>query len=129
MMSERFCIRREFTGRTVKRRRQTIRFLRLRDPSARATREQQICKSAATEIPELSNAELVHLRIRAIALENLVIVLLAQCSDQQLAVPREIASYIRPRPGFTHHPQTIHAASQMIDSVARAMRFRKLSDS
>lgn len=43
--------------------------------------------TAATEIPELSNAELVHLRIRAIALENLVIVLLAQGSDQQLAVP------------------------------------------
>ena len=43
--------------------------------------------TAATEIPELSNAELVHLCIRAIALENLVIVLLAQGSDQQLAVP------------------------------------------
>lgn len=81
----------------------------------------------ATEIPELSNAELVHLRVRVIALENLVIALLAQGSDQQLAVAREMASYIRPRPGFIQHPLTIHAASQMVDSVDRAVRFRKLS--
>ncbi|KAA0968773.1 hypothetical protein [Pseudomonas sp. ANT_H12B] len=81
----------------------------------------------ANEIPELSNAELVHLRIRVIALENLVIALLAQGSDQQLAVAREMAGYITPRPGFTQHPLTIHAASQMVDSVDRAVRFRKLS--
>ena len=66
--------------------------------------------TAATEIPELSSAELVHLRIRAIALENLVIVLLAQNSDQPLVVPREMASYITPRPGFPQHLLTIHAA-------------------
>ena len=32
-----------------------------------------------------------------------------------------------PRPGFTQHPLTVHAASQMFDSVDRAVRFRKLS--
>lgn len=90
---------------------------------------QALQTSGASEIPELSNAELVHLRIRVIALENLVIALLAQGSDQQLAVAREMASYITPRPGFTQHPLTIHAASQMIDSVDRAVRFRKLSES
>ncbi|MDY7565182.1 hypothetical protein QN400_06410 [Pseudomonas sp. RTC3] len=77
--------------------------------------------------PELSNAELVHLRVRVIALENLVIALLAQGPDQQLAVAREMASYISPRPGFTQHPLTVHAASHMFDSVDRAVRFRKLS--
>jgi hypothetical protein len=79
------------------------------------------------EIPELSNAELVHLRVRVIALENLVIALLAQGTDQQLAVAREMAGYVTPRPGFTQHPLTIHAASQMVNSVDRAVRFRKLS--
>lgn len=37
-----------------------------------------------SEIPELKNAELVQLRIRVIALENLMIVLLSQASDGQL---------------------------------------------
>jgi hypothetical protein len=72
----------------------------------------------------LTNAELVQLRIRVIALENLVITLLAEASDRQLALAREMAAYISPRPGFTHHPLTIHAAAQMIDLVERAGRFR-----
>jgi hypothetical protein len=89
---------------------------------------QALDTQGAAEIPELSNAELVHLRVRVIALENLVIALLAQGSDQQLAVARNMATYITPRPGFTQHPLTIHAASQMVDSVDRAVRFRKLSE-
>jgi tellurite resistance-related uncharacterized protein len=75
-------------------------------------------------VPELTNAELVHLRVRVIALENLVISLLAGATDRQLDLAREMASYISPRPGFTQHPLTIHAASQMIDLVDRAGQFR-----
>jgi hypothetical protein len=44
-----------------------------------------------------------------IALENLVISLLATASDRQLEQAREMASYISPRPGFTHHPLTTRA--------------------
>jgi hypothetical protein len=77
-----------------------------------------------SEFPQLTNAELVQLRIRVIALENLVIMLLAEASDRQLALAREMAAYISPRPGFTHHPLTIHAAAHMIDLVERAGRFR-----
>ena len=40
-----------------------------------------------------SNAELVQLRIRVIALENLVIALLAEASDRQLDLAREMAAY------------------------------------
>jgi hypothetical protein len=76
------------------------------------------------EVPQLTNAELVQLRIRVIALENLVITLLAEASDRQLDLAREMAAYISPRPGFTHHPLTIHAAAQMIDLVQRAGHFR-----
>jgi len=76
------------------------------------------------EVPQLTNAELVQLRIRVIALENLVITLLAEASDRQLDLAREMAAYISPRPGFTQHPLTIHAAAQMIDLVQRAGQFR-----
>ena len=75
-------------------------------------------------IPELTNAELVTLRIRVIALENLMISLLAIASDDQLKLAREMAGYISPRPGFTQHPLTIHAAAHMVDLVERAHHFR-----
>jgi hypothetical protein len=75
-------------------------------------------------IPEIGPAELRTLHIRVIALENLVISILATASDQQLDMAREMASYISPRPGFTHHPSTTHAAVHMIDLIERASRFR-----
>jgi hypothetical protein len=76
------------------------------------------------DVPELTDAELVHLRIRVIALENLIIALLAAGSDRQLEVARELATYISPRAGFTQHPLTIRAAHQMTDMVDRALHFR-----
>lgn len=75
-------------------------------------------------VPQLTNAELVQLRVRVIALENLVIALLAEASDRQLDLAREMATYISPRPGFTQHSLTIHAAAQMIGLVERANHFR-----
>jgi hypothetical protein len=75
-------------------------------------------------VPDLTNAELVTLRIRVIALENLMISLLATASDDQLQLAREMASYISPRSGFTQHPLTIHAAAHMVDLVERANHFR-----
>ena len=74
--------------------------------------------------PPLTNTELVQLQIRVIALENLVIALLAEGSDRQLALAREMAEYISPRPGFTHHRLTIHAAAEMVSLVRRAGAFR-----
>jgi len=74
--------------------------------------------------PEMSNADLVTLRVRVIALENLLISLLATASDQQLKFAREMSGYISPRPGFTHHPLTTHAAAHMIDLIERSSRFR-----
>ena len=77
-----------------------------------------------SEVPELTNSELVHLRIRVITLENLMIALLAETSDRQIDLAREMATYISPRPGFTQHPLTVHAAAQMIDLIERANQFR-----
>jgi hypothetical protein len=88
------------------------------------SQEGQISEEVQSEVPELTNAELVQLRVRVIALENLVISLLAEASDRQLGLAREMAAFISPRAGFTHHPLTIHAATQMIDLVDRAGHFR-----
>lgn len=77
--------------------------------------------------PEMSDADLVALRIRIIALENLVIALLATAPDRQLELAREMAGYISPKPGFTRHPLTTHAADHMIDLVERSSRFRDKS--
>jgi hypothetical protein len=79
---------------------------------------------AQAETLVMTNAELVHLRMRVIALENLIIALLAEGSDRQLENAREMASYISPRAGFTQHPLTIKAANQMSDMVNRAEHFR-----
>lgn len=74
--------------------------------------------------PPLSDAELVQLRVRVIALENIVIALLAQSSERQLELSREMADHISPRPGFTTHPVTVHAAAEMNSLLRRANAFR-----
>ena len=74
--------------------------------------------------PALTNAELVQLRVRVIALENMVIALLANAPPEQQALAREMASYISPRPGHTPHTLTLHAADQMRNLVDRADRFQ-----
>ena len=79
---------------------------------------------AQPDVPPLANAELVQLQTRVIALENLVIALLADASDWQIELAREGAAYIRPRPGHTSHPLTINAANQMDHLIQRSAIFR-----
>jgi len=88
--------------------------------------------SYPTSIPELTNTELVQLRIRVIALENLMISMLSKASDQEFERAEELASYIRPRPGSRPHPLTISAADHMTDILNRARHLGilpKISDS
>ncbi|MGI8840444.1 MAG: hypothetical protein ACR2F8_06665 [Caulobacteraceae bacterium] len=70
-----------------------------------------------------SPAEWAEMRTRVIALENLVIALLATASEAQRRLAREMADYITPRPGFTNHRLTAHAAHRMTDLIGRAERF------
>jgi hypothetical protein len=79
---------------------------------------------APSDVPPLANAELVQLQTRVIALENLVIALLADASAWQIELAREGAAYIRPRPGCTPHSLTINAARQMDHLVQRSAIFR-----
>jgi hypothetical protein len=78
-----------------------------------------------SDAPPLVETELVQLHIRVIALENLVIAMLAKGSDRSLDFAREMADYISPRPGFTPHRLTIGAAAEMNSLVERAGRFRR----
>ena len=70
------------------------------------------------------NTELEHLRVRMIALENLMITVLAQAPDRQLELGGEMAAYISPRPGFTPHPRTVGAANRMAHLLDRARHFQ-----
>jgi hypothetical protein len=79
---------------------------------------------AAARVAPLTNAELVQLQIRVIALERIVMALLAHPADGQLNVIREMAAYIYPRAGHTPHPLTIGAAGQMISLLQGAAHFR-----
>ena len=75
-------------------------------------------------MPENAPAEIGALHVRMIALENLVIALLAKAPDEQIELARDMASYISPREGFTQHPLTTLAGAHMIDLIQRANRFK-----
>ena len=78
----------------------------------------------ASEI--LSNAELVQLRVRVVALENLVISLLA-AAPAEPTLANKMALHISPRQGFTEHPLTVHAAGLMNHLIQRADYFRAVA--
>lgn len=80
--------------------------------------------AAPDVLPDMTNAELVLLRVRVIALENLLIAVLAEGSDRQRELAREMADVITPRDGFTQHSLTIRAAQHMTDLVDRAAHIR-----
>ena len=88
--------------------------------------------AAAAAVPcdglALVHTESVQLRIRVIALENLLIALLAQAPAAHLKLAREMADHISPRPGYTPHPLTLRAADEMRSLVQRAGPFRDLPE-
>lgn len=66
----------------------------------------------------LTDVELVHLRVRVIALENIVIAMLAIGGPRQQKLASELAEIIRPREGTVSHPLTIEAAN-IIDGLVQ----------
>lgn len=77
------------------------------------------------DVPMSAATEAAQLRIRVIALENLIIALLAQAPIEQLELAREMAAYISPRRGYTPHLLTLRAADEMRSLVDRAGQFRR----
>ena len=80
--------------------------------------------ATAADIPDMTNTDIVNLRVRVIALENLMIAILAEGSDRQRQMAADMASYISPRPGFTPHALTVKAAVHMTELVDRAVQLR-----
>ena len=79
-------------------------------------------------VGEIGDVEDGNLRVRLIALENIVVALLAVAPDSQSTLVHEMADYISPRPGVTPHRLTIEAAHNMIALVERAARYKKLEE-
>lgn len=77
-----------------------------------------------TDEPPPGDAEAEQLRIRVVALENLVIALLVDATEHQRSLARDMADHISPRPGYTPHPLTLRAAEEMRSLLDRAERFR-----
>ena len=93
------------------------------DSSARVL---PVSNASPTEALPLTNAEITHLQVRVIAIENLLKVLLADATAEQLKLMRDVAGLITPQPGFTQHPLTIQAAACMINLVDNAAHLRSL---
>ena len=78
----------------------------------------------ATIVGEVGDAEAVNIRVRLIALENIVVALLASGTQDGPQLVREMAQYISPRSDATPHRLTIEAARNMRAIVDRAEHFR-----
>ena len=79
-------------------------------------------------VGEISDAADGNLRVRLIALENIVVALLAGAPDSQSTLVREMANYISPRPDTTPHRLTIEAARNMIALIDRASHYKAIED-
>jgi hypothetical protein len=75
------------------------------------------------DMPPIGDTQIGLLHIRVIALENLVIALLATASGPQLDLARDMARTIEPRIGSAPHPLTIRAAARLTDLIERSARF------
>jgi hypothetical protein len=78
----------------------------------------------ATIVGEVGDAEEVNIRVRLIALENIVVALLASDAQDVPELVREMAQYISPRSEATPHRLTIEAARNMLAIVERAEHCR-----
>ena len=78
----------------------------------------------ATVAGEIGDAEAGNIKVRLIALENLVVALLAEAPERQSDLVREMAAYISPRPGMAPHRLTTEAARNMLALVERAAHYK-----
>lgn len=91
------------------------------------TTKRPLRRNRRSAVLQLTNAELAQLRVRVIALENLMTALFAETPDRKLVLACDMAAYISPRAGYTRHPLTIRAAARMIRLVQRAGRLSRVA--
>ena len=80
----------------------------------------------ATIAGEIGDAEDGNLLVRLIAIENIIVALLADAPDRQIEQVREMARYITPREGMTPHRLTTEAGRNMLAILERAARFKEM---
>jgi hypothetical protein len=76
--------------------------------------------------PTMGDEELQTLHVRVIALESLVVSLLASASDRQRKVAAQMVAYISPRSGAIRHQLTVKAATHVADLIERATPLRRV---
>jgi hypothetical protein len=76
--------------------------------------------------PTMGDEELQTLHVRVIALESLVVSLLASASDRQRKLTAKVVAYISPRSGAIRHQLTVKAATHVADLVKRATPLRRV---
>ena len=81
----------------------------------------------ATVAGKIGDAEDGNMLVRLIAVENIIVALLADASESQSERVREMARYITPREGSTPHRLTTEAARNMLAILERAARFKEMS--
>lgn len=81
--------------------------------------------SRMAEPPPVTTVEWDHLRFRVVALENLLIALMADGPLPRLDRLREMARHVAPRRGSAEHPVSQFAAVQIIHMVERARHVKK----
>ena len=82
----------------------------------------------ATVPGKIGDAEDGNMLVRLIAVENIIVALLADAPDSQSVQVREMAKYITPREGSTPHRLTTEAARNMLAMLERAARYKDTSD-
>jgi hypothetical protein len=75
--------------------------------------------------PTMGDEELQTLHVRVIALESLVVSLLASASDRQRKLAAQMVAYISPRSGAIRHQLTVKAATHVANLVKRATPLRR----
>ena len=86
--------------------------------------DEPLARALRAAAPVMTNTELAHLHIRVIALENILLAVLAEGSERQIQVAHDMADMISPRQDTTCHPLTVQAAKHINDLIGRAKHYR-----
>ena len=77
--------------------------------------------------PAVDEAAFGQLRVRLIAVESVLISLMAGAPRRQRDLARQMAEFISPRSGHTAHPVTLRAAAEIVSLAERAERIAACS--
>jgi hypothetical protein len=83
-----------------------------------------VAHESYAHVPDITNADLALLHVRVIALENLLITVLAEGSDPRRQPARDMVDTISLRSGFMSYLPSIQAVQHMNDLLDSAIHVR-----